>query len=146
MQSTLGQKLGNKEQYKESFISLLSRHRVSCQVCLEMLHSLEEHTCMWQFHSDEILSVHLSHSCLSCLLLPTFSTIHQEGFLNQTANLMLQNHRVSQVGRDHRWLSGPTFLPKQGHPRACCTGLHPDGSGISTVGYCYRVKPAFHLS
>lgn len=129
MQPALGQKLGNKvEQHKESFNSLLSRHCASCQVCLEMMYSLGAHACVWQFYSDEILSVLLTNSCLACLVLPTFSKMYQEGFLNQAANLILQNQRVGQAGRDHGGSSGQTFLLKQGHPRACCTRLCPDGS------------------
>lgn len=100
MQSALGQKLGNKEEkHKESFNSLLSSHCASCQVCLEMTYRLGEHTRMWQFHSHKTLSVPQSHSCLACLVHPTFSKVNQEDFFSQAANLIRQNHRVGQVGR-----------------------------------------------
>lgn len=44
-----------------------------------------------------------------------------------------QNHRLGEAGRDHGGSSAPTSLLEQGHSRACNTGLHPDGSGVSPL-------------
>lgn len=39
-----------------------------------------------------------------------------------------QNYRTGQVGKDHMGPCSPTSLLKQGHSRAHCQGLHPEGS------------------
>lgn len=44
-----------------------------------------------------------------------------------------ENHRMSQVGREHSDSSGPTSLLKHAYLRARFTGLHPDVSGILPV-------------
>lgn len=41
-----------------------------------------------------------------------------------------ENHRKSNVTRDHTGPSGLTLLFKQGHPRVLCTGLQPGGTWI----------------